>query len=80
MSGRRWKIIVGDESSRGKLSAGLGARGLENDMWECYTVKKMLAKSLLRDASTAWRLGESWTELSAVSEELLCFAKEAVCI
>ena len=63
-------ILVGDKNSRGKLSAGMGARGFENKMWECHAAKNMCAKSLLENAATALTLCNSWTEESPYKEEL----------
>ena len=50
--------MVGDESSRGKLSACLGAEGFENKMWESYAATKMYAKSSLNEAAMALQVGE----------------------
>ena len=47
------KIPVADKNSRGKLSAGVGARGFGNVMWTCYATKNRFAKNLLEDAATA---------------------------
>ena len=58
MKGRQCVILVSEERSRGKLSAGLGARGVENKMRECYAAKKMFAKSLLEDSATALKTGQ----------------------
>ena len=63
-SGRQWKLLVGGQRSRGKLSAGLGAPGIECIMCECYAAKELCANSLLGVAATALKMGKSWTEKS----------------
>ena len=60
--GKRWRIMVGEKSYRGKLSACLGAKGFENKMSK--------TKSLLSEAATALQLGKSWPEESPYREEL----------
>ena len=45
VSGKRWRIIVGEKSSRGKLSPCLGSKMI----WECYAAQKMHAQSLLNE-------------------------------
>ena len=68
MSSNRWGIMVGGESSRGKLSACLGAEGFENKMWESYAATKMYAKSSLNEAAMALQVGKSWPEESPFRE------------
>ena len=72
ISGRRWKIPVSDENSRGKLSAAMGSRGFANKMWECHTGMMMFAISLPEDAATAMTL-------SGVANWLCC-DEAAACI
>ena len=50
--GMHWKLPVGDERSRDKLSAGL-ARVFESNMWECYAAKKMFASDALNPCTIA---------------------------
>ena len=66
----QWKAPVTEKSSRGKLSAGVGMRGFEHKMWECYAAKKMVATSQLEDVETAIRLGKCWIEETSYKEEL----------
>ena len=50
-SNKQWKIMLAERRSPGKVSAGLGARGFENKIWECYATKKMFGKRLLEGAA-----------------------------
>ena len=61
VTGKRKMIIFFEKSSRGKLSACLGAKGIESKMSK--------TKSLLSEAATALQLGKSWPEESPFREE-----------
>ena len=66
VSRKRWRIMVGEKSSRCRCSACLEATGFENKMWERYATKKIFAKGLLHEAATPLQLGKSWpVELAA---------------
>ena len=56
----QWKSTVGETRSRGKLSAGLGARGLENRIMKIYAAKKSQAKNLMKETADAMSLGTEW--------------------
>ena len=58
MSYKQWKSLVAEKRPRGKLSAGLGARGLENKIMEIYAAKKSYAKNLFKEAVEAMTLGK----------------------
>ena len=62
--------MVCDMSSQGTFSAGLGAHGFENKMWEGHAYKKMFAKSIMEDAVTALKLNKNWREESPTEEGL----------
>ena len=46
---KQWNILLADQRSRRKLSAGSSMRGIENKKWECYAASKTRAKNLLED-------------------------------
>ena len=58
MRSKRWKIIAGEKSSRGKLSACLGATGFET---RCGVV---------RSQTHVLQLGRNWPGESPCGEEL----------
>ena len=58
MRGKRWKIIAGEKSSRGKLSACLGATGFENKVWSGT------------QPNTCTATGKNWPGESPCGEEL----------
>ena len=66
---KQWKILIADQRSRRKLSAGSSMRGIENKKWECYAASKTRAKNLLEDGATALDLSKSWTEESPYKKE-----------
>ena len=51
----RWKLQVAEKRLRGKLGAGLGTCGLEQEM-EVHAVMKIYAKNLLNDTADAMGL------------------------
>ena len=57
------------------MSSGLGARGFENKMWECYTAKKLFANSLLEDTK-ALKAGNKLDSGVAVHRRLGSAAKK----
>ena len=67
---KQWNILLADQRSRRKLSAGSNMRGIENKKWECYAASKTRAKNLLEDGATALDLSKSWTEESPHKKEL----------
>ena len=55
---RRWRRLVDERRSRGKLAVGLDLLGLDHKTMEVYAGKKMHAKKLLEAAATALKLGK----------------------
>ena len=71
---------MGDNSSSGKFSAGVGARGFDNKMRECYAAEKVFVKSLMEDAVTALKLDKKVGQRSRrTKKNWLCFERVAVC-
>ena len=71
VSNKRWKIVVAEKRSRGKLSAGLDTRGFESRIWEWLRGRRGVCEKLTGGRGDGTEIGQQLDRGVAVQRRAL---------